>query len=423
MADLRVSKKHKRWVIQDRDQNRIQIGKPFFTKTEAKKACKVLIKQEAAGEVIVSKRIKFKEAYQQYANKRVEDAERIGTRLSRLSVVSYVSYWKNYISKNFPDVYMDEVTGKTLRLFIERCYNWHAGFKLEEPITYKTAKNLINGIKTFVRDAAGEDQTKYVSALYWKLHKQEDLKPEDDDDYFPTKTTVINPWQIKKLAKILLDKKDQDFNSSYKYILCLAFSFLGLRLSEMLGLKKEHLDLKRGVLQVLGKWDYKEGRWINKTKNAASKRPLLLDPRLVEALQWWLGKTKDMRNIYLFPACRGDNPISVHKLRKMFWDIYVEAGLAKVEKITRGKSTHYKIVWSAFKGCPTKTYRHHLATALMNAMKADPRLDKNYVKQILGHSEFATTEGIYGNHNFDLTSEEEEQKRIAQSKALKFLEN
>ena len=80
-------------------------------------------------------------------------------------------------------------------------------------------------------------------------------------------------------------------------------------------------------------------------------------------------------------------------------------------------------MWSAFKGCPTKTYRHHLATALMNAMKADPRLDKNYVKQVLGHGEFATTEGIYGNHNFDLTSEEEEQKRIAQSNALKFLEN
>ena len=121
MADLRVSKKHSKWVIQDRDQNRKQIGKPFSNRTEAKKACKVLIKQEAAGEVIVSKRIKFKDAYQQYANKRVENAERIGTRLSKLSVVSYVSFWKNYISKNFPDVYMDEVTGKTLRLFVERC--------------------------------------------------------------------------------------------------------------------------------------------------------------------------------------------------------------------------------------------------------------------------------------------------------------
>jgi len=27
MADLRVSKKHNKWVIQDRDQNRKQIGR------------------------------------------------------------------------------------------------------------------------------------------------------------------------------------------------------------------------------------------------------------------------------------------------------------------------------------------------------------------------------------------------------------
>ena len=84
MADLRVSKKHKKWVIQDRDQNRKQIGKPFFTKTEAKKACKALIKQEAAGEVNVSKRIKFKDAYQQYANTRIINAERDGSRASVL---------------------------------------------------------------------------------------------------------------------------------------------------------------------------------------------------------------------------------------------------------------------------------------------------------------------------------------------------
>ena len=80
-------------------------------------------------------------------------------------------------------------------------------------------------------------------------------------------------------------------------------------------------------------------------------------------------------------------------------------------------------MWSAFKGCPTKTYRHHLATSLMNAMKYDRMLDKNYVMQVLGHSEFATTEGIYGNHNFELTSAEEEQKRIEEkAKAEKLKE-
>ena len=102
--------------------------------------------------------------------------------------------------------------------------------------------------------------------------------------------------------------------------------------------------------------------------------------------------------------------------------ILEDAGLAKLDWITKGKTTHYKIIWSKFKGCPTKAFRHHLATALMNAMKADPRLDKNYVKQILGHSEFATTEGIYGNHVFVISEEERLERKIAVGKALKFLE-
>ena len=35
MRDLRICRKHNKWVIQDRDQNRKQIGKPFANKRDA----------------------------------------------------------------------------------------------------------------------------------------------------------------------------------------------------------------------------------------------------------------------------------------------------------------------------------------------------------------------------------------------------
>ena len=144
-------------------------------------------------------------------------------------------------------------------------------------------------------------------------------------------------------------------------------------------------------------------------------------------LKWWLLKIKDMRNPYLLPSTRGTGPISEHTFRKLIWKTYEENGLAKLEwsrkdykgKYSHGRSTHFRVIESPFKGCPTKTFRHSLATHLINALKSEKALDQNYVKSVFGHGRFQTTEETYGSHTFEATPEERAARRAAVSKAMK----
>ena len=70
-------------------------------------------------------------------------------------------------------------------------------------------------------------------------------------------------------------------------------------------------------------------------------------------------------------------------------------------------------------GCPTRTFRHSLATHLINALKSEKALDQNYVKSVFGHGTFKTTEDVYGGHVFDATPEERAARRAAVSRAMK----
>ena len=57
-------------------------------------------------------------------------------------------------------------------------------------------------------------------------------------------------------------------------------------------------------------------------------------------------------------------------------------------------------------------FRHRLASNLISAMAANPLLDQNRVKSIVGHTQFATTEKIYGNKIID-----KDRKKVADAKA------
>ena len=134
-----------------------------------------------------------------------------------------------------------------------------------------------------------------------------------------------------------------------------------------------------------------------------------------------------MRNPYLLPSTRGTGPISEFRFRKLIWKTYEENGLAKLEwtrkdhkdKNSRGRSETFRVIESPFKGCPTKNFRHSLATHLVNAVKSDPALDTNYVRSVLGHGSYKTTSEIYGKHIMRVTPEERAARRAAVSRASK----
>ena len=52
---------------------------------------------------------------------------------------------------------------------------------------------------------------------------------------------------------------------------------------------------------------------------------------------------------------------------------------------------------SPLSGFPTKVFRHRFSSHMIAAMNANPLLDKNRVKNEIGHTLFSTSENVYGN--------------------------
>ena len=70
---------------------------------------------------------------------------------------------------------------------------------------------------------------------------------------------------------------------------------------------------------------------------------------------------------------------------------------------------------SPLKGFPTKFFRHRFGSHMIAAMNSNPLLDRNRVKRLIGHTQYSTSEGIYGNK--EIRGTEEERKALAAAKA------
>ena len=87
-------------------------------------------------------------------------------------------------------------------------------------------------------------------------------------------------------------------------------------------------------------------------------------------------------------------PLSYKYINAHIWKTYAAMGLAD---ITVRRDGHVVINSSPLKGSPTKMFRHRLASHLIAAMNKFGVLSQNQVKSIVGHTQFSTTAGIYGN--------------------------
>ena len=162
--DPRIYPKNGKFVIQDMNDGRKQYGRPYKSKSAANAACKKLYADVANEEVVIGNRYRFKDEFKKYGLMRLGQAEDMSVRLSKSSIRSYEAYYRNYIADCFPDIYLDEVKSHVLRAFIIRCYN-------EKKATWKTVKNLVSKIKTFLRHCIAEDmvaENHVKNILYWK---------------------------------------------------------------------------------------------------------------------------------------------------------------------------------------------------------------------------------------------------------------
>mgnify|MGYP003643277289 FL=1 len=434
---LSVQKKSKnKYVIQDFNQNRKQItckdgSKKWSSRTAAELALKALIADVATNKVVISNRHKFKEEYLKYASMKLEAANTEGIRLSAASIKGYVSNYHLYIEDCFPDIYMDEVTGPVLRDFVKKVYLLKHNSFTGNSIWYKV-KDLIYKIKTFLRYAAGENMQINEKVLNWHLKNQYDLQPEDDALFYPKETTIIQPAQAMKLIEGLYSNKNGSYLDLLKLTAVATFTFTGLRYAELKGIQKADVDLINQTIYIGGVYDHSEGRYKPKTKKKASTRTIDIQDDFLPFITEWMKQIKNLDNPYLFPSLRTRGPVSTHAFRSMIWKVYEEYGMAtlnwkakdynnvdgKRNSGSRGISKSFTIVESPFKGGPTKTFRHSLATYLVNAVKSDPLIDQNYVQNVFGHGSYKTTEGVYGNHVHEISSDQRAARRQAVKRAM-----
>lgn len=403
----RITQKRNFWIVLETP------GRKQLAKFESKSAAKDYVSKleaKSAEQTQPNSNFKFKEEWLKFSEQKLADAAGTYTRVTECGVYGYLGDYNQRISKFMPDVLLSDFKTVVLEQFLKDCNkNGHQ---------YKTLKRQVRNIKTFLRRMNSEGKKPCLDTLDFKIHEFYAIVPSDDSKYFEKVPTVIQDNQVKAILEKLNSEKLKDEDCAMKFGIFTMSLFFGLRRSELLGLKRSHVDLENNLLHIEGIRD-RNGQWLNRTKNRGSKRSIELDSQSSKFLKYWLDyvSANYSHSLWLFPSLKKTTygSLSPKKVSELVWTTYAEMGLAKIE---RRKDGHVKIIESTFKGAPLKTFRHRLATLLINSMNSEASLDANYIKSVIGHTRFQTTRDRYGNHNLIGTDDERKARIRAKEKAL-----
>lgn len=414
---LYICKKRKNYVVLDYDNNRNQVAK-FTNETLAKQYVKneqaKQLQLEHSKIIAKGKRFKFKEEYKKFADTMISLGKDPDVRLSYKGVCGYLGHWNKYINPLMEDLYIDEVARPEFGAFLVKVRK--AGG------TYKTCLDITTKVKTFLSDAKADGKIIDHPILAFNATKYVPIQPNTDAEKYPIRTRAITREEVTKLYNYLFNLKDKSDYDAIRFALVALFSFFGLRRSELLALRKCHIKLNGDHEQSLphikikSTFDYEEGI-KERVKNRGSLRNIVLTPKQLAFLNWWMDylDKSSPYNQHIVPNTRDSSgPISPKALHKYIWTAFAEVGLATIEYSKKGD--YVICVDSPFKGCLTKTFRHFVASSLVSQRHA-LKMDQNYIMERIGHTRWATTEGIYGNK----VVQSEMKKTISKtSKALDF---
>jgi site-specific recombinase XerD len=162
-----------------------------------------------------------------------------------------------------------------------------------------------------------------------------------EDKHLPI---VLSKDEVVKILDITKNEK-------HRLLLTMVYSS-GLRVSEVVALKREHIDFPRGVIYVkLGKG--RKDRVTMLSKKAASQIEEYCKHNNIE--KW------------LFPGQPSNRPISIRTAQHIFENAVKKAGIIKEASI--------------------HDFRHSFATHLLES-----GTDIRYIQDLLGHSNIRTTE-------------------------------
>ena len=190
--------------------------------------------------------------------------------------------------------------------------------------------SVLTGLRFFYKNVAQKTVT-----VDYRLRK----KPRK----LPTVLTMEQVWKLICTPK----------NLKHRLVLMTTYS-AGLRASEVIALKPEHIDSKRMLIKVEG-------------GKGGKDRYTLLSFKLLSELRQYYRKYRPQ--VYLFPSTykdRKNNPLAYESIRKVYEEARNRAG------IKQGEGLH--------------TLRHSFATHLLEA-----GYDIRKIQVLMGHTRLSTT--------------------------------
>ena len=395
-----IRRKRGGWQVVDK-ATRLQLHQGIFrTKKEAEECRDNLVSKQA--ETNPSK-LTFKTAFKQFVEYRTDIASDPSIAYTQSGVSGYKADWSLRIEPLMTDCLLSDFKADQMKDLLRKCHK--AGFE------YKRLERMVRNIKTFLREMAADSKNPCLDMLQFSISSFHEIIPADHDKRYEKETVVIDDKNIEIMLKSLATKKDKSFEDAYRFaLICVLFLF-GLRRSEIKGLQPKDVDFENGLLSINKTFNNREGGLLKRTKNKGSFRDIDADDKALKFFKWWIDTIRKYKpnTKWLYPAFRGDNPISDKGISNLMWSTYAEYGLAKIQW-HRG---HVRVITSPLKGAVMKTFRHNLATKLINDLYSG-NLNPNYVKSVVGHSRFQTTRDRYGNHNVKASKA----LTVAKSKAL-----
>jgi len=305
------------WVKENSDEIRTTgfFGRPW--EDEEKEEPRISAKEDASKEISLIER-PLPEKLSEHWQKKLETELR-SRKYSPCTLRSYI-YYNRLLCRTLQKP-AEEIRTEDVNVFL-------AELDKDKEYSASSMNLAISAIKFFYKEVLKND-------IIGEKHRPR------HDKRFPM---VLSKQEIIEVLKL-------EKNPKHRLLLMLAYSS-GLRVSEVVALKKEHIDLSRKVIYIVGGKGRKDRCTLLSEKAAAFIREYYE----VFNIQTWL-----------FPGQPSTHPLTIRSAQKIFDKAIQQA------KIDKDISIH--------------SLRHSFATHLLES-----GTDIRYIQSLLGHASVRTTE-------------------------------
>lgn len=370
-------------TIADTTRTKGEDGKPFATKSEAKKAKAAHLLQLQNSETESGKEynITFAEAWQIYL-----DSESKGKADS--TVKKQKSVWNNHVKPKFSDSEMNETTITEMYSFL--CDKYSTGLKHSYVSSFLKVFYLLYGVANRAERIEFNKYNRMFVNKETRLLMPAKRADEEDDDNI----VIYDSAEINKIAEICKNEDSGDI-----YLLFLLCYFCGLRLGEACGLMWDDIDYANNTITINKQLQPTENKlfMICKLKTTTSKRvidmPQILREELAER-HWLYCKTKDNAEM--------KNTEKVLDKRKS--QITVVTGGNFVNRRNNGTlitQNSIKKVVKLIKEAGVTDFHFHGLRSTHASQLAAANVPPSEVMKHMGHKKFDTTLKYYINSTSD----------------------